>query len=663
MNASPGSAVWLASALALAAGSTVLVALAALAARRVRAAAWQRTLWQAVTLGLALLVVGEMTGLPGWLRAALKPKPAAEAQPWLQPPASGGRQPPVGSAEQGADAPRSPAVEAEEDVAGEAEDAGTAVGWLGAAWLAGTALVGGRALLGRTLLAVFRRRHAPVADAALAERVRDLARRLGLRRRVRLLEARGMCSPAAFGVLRPTVVLPAGFARDFDGPSQDVMLAHELAHLAAHDPAWHLLADVVTAALWWQPLAWWARHRLRAAGELAADEASLLVADGPGVLARCLVELGTRLAGAARPGWVRMAGSGFRSGLGRRVERLVRLGGAWRPPRRALARVVLTLGAAALLACAALPTAWARPRALEEGDEPMLRRSWKQSLAGAVLFAALAPVSESPHAQGPGPGGPGVPGGAPGRAGGEKPDEAASLQEQARFFNEETQRARDRLTELKRVFKSNDKQVVDLEARLAKLEQEKAKVEADIKRMQSRSIRVFRLKHAKPEEVRQVLESLLGGASGTFGAGPMMGPGGPGMPGMMGGKGGRGPMGPGMGGPPGMMAGPGGAGGNEDTLWRVTVDERTRSLIVRGSRHDLQLAADLVAVLDQAGGKAVPKVSNLHAFKLKYAHAPRLAQILDDLGVKARVVPLQKANILIVTGPAEAVKEISDLIA
>jgi type II secretory pathway component GspD/PulD (secretin) len=292
----------------------------------------------------------------------------------------------------------------------------------------------------------------------------------------------------------------------------------------------------------------------------------------------------------------------------------------------------------------------------------MLRRSWKQSLAGAVLFAALAPVSESPHAQGPGPGGPGVPGGAPGRAGGEKPDEAASLQEQARFFNEETQRARDRLTELKRVFKSNDKQVVDLEARLAKLEQEKAKVEADIKRMQSRSIRVFRLKHAKPEEVRQVLESLLGGASGTFGAGPMMGPGGPGMPGMMGGKGGRGPMGPGMGGPPGMMAGPGGAGGNEDTLWRVTVDERTRSLIVRGSRHDLQLAADLVAVLDQAGGKAVPKVSNLHAFKLKFAHAPRLAQILDDLGVKARVVPLQKANILIVTGPAEAVTEVSELV-
>jgi hypothetical protein len=479
-------------------------------------------------------------------------------------------------------------------------------------------------LLGRTLLAALRR-HAPVADAALAERVRALAPRLGLRRRVRLLEARGLCSPAAFGVMRPTVVVPAGFARDFDGPSQDVMLAHELAHLAAHDPAWHLLADLVTAALWWQPLAWWARHRLRAAGEVAADEASLLVADGPGVLARCLVELGTRLAGAARPGWVRMAGSGFRSGLGRRVERLVRLGGAWRPPRRALARVFLCVGAAALLACAALPTAWARPRALDdEGDEPMstMQRSWKHSLAGAVLFAALAPVSDGPHAQGPPTGGPppgtgglGAPGGPAVRAAGEKQDVAASLREQLLLLNEETQRARDKLKEMKRVVRPSDKQVLDLERQLSDLEAEKAKLEAELKRLQDRPIRVFRLKHAKPEEVRQILESLLEGSSLPAGppgmGGPMM-PGSGGRPGMPGGP--RGPMGPGMG-MPGMPGGPGfpGAAGGEPG-WRVTVDERTRSLIVRGARHDLQLAADLVAVLDRAGGKAVPKVRNLHAF-------------------------------------------------
>jgi hypothetical protein len=549
--------------------------------------------------------------------------------------------------------------------------------WLWALWLAGGAVVAGRALLGRALLTLFGQRHAPVTDVALAQRVAALARRLGMRGRVRLLEGRGLCSPAAFGVLRPTVVVPAGFARDFDGPSQEVMLAHELAHLAARDPAWHLLADLVTAALWWQPLAWWARHRLRAAGELAADEASLLVADGPGVLARCLVDLGSRLVGAARPGWVRMAGSGFRSGLGRRVERLVRLGGAWRPPRRSLARVVLSVGAAALLACAALPTAWARPQALDnEGDEPMmLQRSWKRSLAGAVLFAALAPVSDAPRAQGPPTGappgavGPRAPGGAPAQVAGEKPDEAAAVREQIQVLTAKAREVSNRVRELRRVAADpKDPAILKLEAQLAKLEDDKAALEAELKRMQARPIRVFRLKHAKPEEVREVLQSLLDGSAGAGPpgmGGPMMG--GAGMPGMPGGPGGPGrpgggKMGPGMPGMPGMPGGAGGMSMGEDVGWRITVDERTRSVIVRGSRHDLQVAADLVAVLDRAGGKAVPKLSNLHAFKLKYAHAQRLAEILNELNVQARVVPLQKVNILIVTGPAEAVREVNDLV-
>jgi type II secretory pathway component GspD/PulD (secretin) len=210
------------------------------------------------------------------------------------------------------------------------------------------------------------------------------------------------------------------------------------------------------------------------------------------------------------------------------------------------------------------------------------------------------------------------------------------------------------------VARPSDKHVLDLEEQLRKLEDKKAEVEAELKRIQSRPIRVFRLKHAKPEEVRQVLESLLDGSSGmamAMGAGGgMMPPGGQGMPGMPGRR--PGAMGPAMG--MGMPGGPPGAGASPG--WRITVYTRTRSLIVRGSRHDLQLAADLVAVLDRAGGKAVPKVSNLHAFKLKYARAEQLAQILDELGVQARVVPLVKANILIATGPAEAVKEVSDLV-
>ena len=50
---------------------------------------------------------------------------------------------------------------------------------------------------------------------------------------------------------------------------------------------------------------------MHAASELVADEASLLVANGPGVLAECLVALGTKLMQPRAAGWlVDVAGEG-----------------------------------------------------------------------------------------------------------------------------------------------------------------------------------------------------------------------------------------------------------------------------------------------------------------------------------------------------------------
>src|SRR5262249_60020467 len=126
-----------------------------------------------------------------------------------------------------------------------------------------------------------------------------------------------------------------------------------------------------------------------------------------------LVGVGRGRAGAGSAGWLGMAGRGFRSGLGRRVERLMRLDGrAWRPPGAVGRGVALTIIPAALLAAAVLSTAWARAQALPEGDSamPTMNQSWKTSLAALVLTAALGPASDPAPAAEP-------PGGAAGKAG------------------------------------------------------------------------------------------------------------------------------------------------------------------------------------------------------------------------------------------------------
>jgi beta-lactamase regulating signal transducer with metallopeptidase domain len=261
--------------------------------------------------------------------------------------------------------------------------------WLWLVWALGAALVGARALLARGLFVVFQLRCRPATERALAARVRALARQLGIRRRVRVIESGRLTSPIAFGLIRPSVGLPPDFAARFDAARQDSILAHELAHLAAHDTCWCLLADVATAVLWWHPGAWWLRRQLHLASEMAADEASLLVADGPRVLAECLVEMGTRLTTPSLLGQLHV--SGFRSHLGRRVQRLVLLEGrAWSPPPRLGAAMTRILGPVAMTAAVVLCTAWAAPQALTKGDSmKIMQLSWKRSLATFALLAAF----------------------------------------------------------------------------------------------------------------------------------------------------------------------------------------------------------------------------------------------------------------------------------
>jgi type II secretory pathway component GspD/PulD (secretin) len=96
--------------------------------------------------------------------------------------------------------------------------------------------------------------------------------------------------------------------------------------------------------------------------------------------------------------------------------------------------------------------------------------------------------------------------------------------------------------------------------------------------------------------------------------------------------------------------------------WRMVADVRTNSLIIRGTEKDLQMAADLIAVLDVPADKPVPNVKNVSAFKLKFAPAAETAAILQGLELGAQIVPDERGNIVIVAGPEAVRKEIGELI-
>jgi hypothetical protein len=427
VNAPPSLGFWLQLIAVLAVGAAVIVCLAELLGRWTKSVILKRTLWQTALLGLAVLPLCELTGLANVARSVgrgawsdgqgTRAEESASSFSEAHGQRSVGRDPgehpdvlPADEQPEASDQPGSDVTPDAGDTEWQLANGEWRIGdstldvrhseflawWPGGVWLAGLLLVAARVFFANLLLFWFRRRHPRTSNPVLAGQVERIAANLGFHRRVRILEGARLSGPVAFGIFRPTLALPASFTRDFDAAQQEVMLAHELAHLAGRDPCWHLLADLLSALWWWHPLVWWSRHQLHAASEAAADEASLIVVDGPGVLASCLVALGTQLVERRQPGWLRMAGSGFRSSLGRRVERLLELKTAPVAGTTARAWLTLSLGPAILLAAALASTAWARTSEPEEGD-PNMKQSWKRSLAGLMLLSTLA-ASDTPSA-------------------------------------------------------------------------------------------------------------------------------------------------------------------------------------------------------------------------------------------------------------------------
>ncbi|MGH8182895.1 MAG: M56 family metallopeptidase, partial [Rhodanobacteraceae bacterium] len=92
-------------------------------------------------------------------------------------------------------------------------------------------------------------------------------------RRVRLHAV----GPAVLWALpRSLLLLPADFALRFDNAAtRGLVLHHELTHTRRGDACWSLAMEIVSALLWFHPLAWLARPRFHLDLELACDAASL----------------------------------------------------------------------------------------------------------------------------------------------------------------------------------------------------------------------------------------------------------------------------------------------------------------------------------------------------------------------------------------------------
>ena len=79
-------------------------------------------------------------------------------------------------------------------------------------------------------------------------------------------------SPAAYGILRPKIVLPASYKdRDIE-----LIIQHEKAHIRGLDNLWRVIAFLVVAVHWFNPFSWLFLKAFLADLELSCDERVLI---------------------------------------------------------------------------------------------------------------------------------------------------------------------------------------------------------------------------------------------------------------------------------------------------------------------------------------------------------------------------------------------------
>jgi beta-lactamase regulating signal transducer with metallopeptidase domain len=137
-------------------------------------------------------------------------------------------------------------------------------------WLLGFVAMVSHLACGLARAARLRVRARP-APARMTEQVASAGRVLGVRTTPAVLLSDELVVPGALGSKRPCVLLPIE-AVDWPVDRLNAVLLHELSHVRRHDFAVHLLASIVRAFYWMNPMVWLAERQLVLERELACDD-------------------------------------------------------------------------------------------------------------------------------------------------------------------------------------------------------------------------------------------------------------------------------------------------------------------------------------------------------------------------------------------------------
>ena len=161
-------------------------------------------------------------------------------------------------------------------------------------WILGTVVILGRHFAGRLFIWWVARKAPEINDDALQKLFGKLSARLGIRRPVKILQSPKTTMPMTWGILKPKILFPSESSK-WSSDRRRFVLLHELAHVKRMDTLTQLLAQLVHAIYWMNPLIWVANRQLLKEREYACDDCVLSEGSKASEYANLLLEFARSL--------------------------------------------------------------------------------------------------------------------------------------------------------------------------------------------------------------------------------------------------------------------------------------------------------------------------------------------------------------------------------
>lgn len=194
-------------------------------------------------------------------------------------------------------------------------------------------------------LAAFRRKTAggrEITDPHIRRLLEQNSEKLGIKRRIKIVECEMVSVPGVMGVFRSVVLLPKGLADAADAQKLEMVFLHELCHVKRRDLIKRYVWLIARTLHWFNPLVWIAYRAYMDDVETACDEMAMrqLSQEGVCTYSQALVEVVKSInRKAVEPVSISLCKN--KSKLGKRVENMMK------PKRKTMGATI----AAVLLIC------------------------------------------------------------------------------------------------------------------------------------------------------------------------------------------------------------------------------------------------------------------------------------------------------------------------